>query len=196
MKPTKKTRIVPLDSLKPAPENNDIYSAIALDNPNLQELAQSIKEHGVLEPLTISRDGYIISGHRRRMASYLAGLKEVPVQVDSLSRTENPEEFLKKLVGANSQRIKSMAELIHESAIKIDPKEAHRQIVNERIEKQKRNRENLSVIDPAVDGRRCKISEAKMPLVEAINRIWKISASTGHFQTGRFTTDYWDAKRP
>jgi hypothetical protein len=32
------------------------------------------------------------------MATYLAGLKEVPIQIDSLSRAENPEEFVKKLI--------------------------------------------------------------------------------------------------
>jgi ParB-like chromosome segregation protein Spo0J len=61
MKPTKKVRVVPLDSIKPAPENNDIYSAIAWNNPDLQELAKSIKEHGVLDPLTISRAGTLLA---------------------------------------------------------------------------------------------------------------------------------------
>jgi ParB-like chromosome segregation protein Spo0J len=89
--------MVPLDSLKPAPENN-IYSTIAWDNPELRQLASSIRQHGLLEPIRVSRDGFIISGHRRRMASFLAGLKEVPVQIDSLSRAENPEEFVKKLI--------------------------------------------------------------------------------------------------
>jgi ParB-like chromosome segregation protein Spo0J len=79
-----------LDSLKPAPENN-IYSTIAWDNPELRQLASSIREHGLLEPIRVSRDGFIISGHRRRMASYLAGLKEVPIQIDSLSRAKNPD---------------------------------------------------------------------------------------------------------
>lgn len=51
----------------------------------LQDLAESIKEHGVLQPLTVRRleGGYyqIIAGERRWRASRLAGLKEVPARV-------------------------------------------------------------------------------------------------------------------
>ena len=55
----------------------------------LEELAASIKEHGVLQPLSVRRvdGGYeLISGERRLRASKLAGLAEVPcilVNVDS-----------------------------------------------------------------------------------------------------------------
>jgi hypothetical protein len=52
--------------IKPAPENEAVYSAIAWDDPAIKELANSIKEHGLNEPILISKDGYIISGHRRR----------------------------------------------------------------------------------------------------------------------------------
>ena len=51
----------------------------------LEELSESIKEHGVLQPLTVRNigDGYyqIIAGERRWRASRLAGLKEVPARV-------------------------------------------------------------------------------------------------------------------
>jgi hypothetical protein len=38
-------------SIRPAPENNEVYNAIASDNPDLIELARSIQEHGVQDPL-------------------------------------------------------------------------------------------------------------------------------------------------
>jgi ParB family chromosome partitioning protein len=51
----------------------------------LQDLAESIKEHGVLQPLTVRRleGGYyqIIAGERRWRASRLVGLKEVPARI-------------------------------------------------------------------------------------------------------------------
>ena len=55
------------------------------DEESLGELAESIREHGVLQPLTV-RDigsGYyqIIAGERRWRASRLAGLQEVPARV-------------------------------------------------------------------------------------------------------------------
>ena len=75
-----------LARISPAPENDDIYKPIALDSPDISDLARSIKEHGVQEPLLVSTDGYVISGHRRRVAAILAGLTEVPVRVYPVSR--------------------------------------------------------------------------------------------------------------
>lgn len=57
----------------------------AFDDTALQELANSIAEHGLLQPITVRPlgTGYyqIIAGERRWRASKLAGLKEVPVNV-------------------------------------------------------------------------------------------------------------------
>jgi ParB-like nuclease domain len=58
--------LVSIDSIIPAPENDEIYRAIAWNDPEILALARSIKERGVQEPILISRDGYILSGHRRR----------------------------------------------------------------------------------------------------------------------------------
>ncbi len=55
------------------------------DNDTLQDLADSIREHGVIQPLTVRRlsSGYyqIIAGERRWRASKLAGLTEVPAVI-------------------------------------------------------------------------------------------------------------------
>ena len=55
------------------------------DPDSLSELADSIRIHGVIQPLTVRRlsSGYyqIIAGERRWRAARLAGLKEVPVVV-------------------------------------------------------------------------------------------------------------------
>lgn len=61
------------------------------DEDQLQELADSIKQHGVITPLTVTpRDGYyeIIAGERRWRASNMAGLKEVPVVIRDLSEQQ------------------------------------------------------------------------------------------------------------
>ena len=50
----------------------------------LKELAESIAEHGMLEPLCVEKDGekyHIVAGMIRFEAAKLAGLKEVPVIV-------------------------------------------------------------------------------------------------------------------
>ena len=55
------------------------------DEAALQELAESISEYGVIQPITVRKldSGYyqIIAGERRWRAARLAGLKEVPVRV-------------------------------------------------------------------------------------------------------------------
>lgn len=59
------------------------------DEDALQELAESIKEHGILQPITVeaAENGvfYIIMGERRTRAAKLAGLTEVPVHLGKYS---------------------------------------------------------------------------------------------------------------
>lgn len=61
------------------------------DEDALYELSESIKQHGVLQPILVQeRKGYyeIIAGERRWRAAKLAGLKEVPVIIKKFSDQE------------------------------------------------------------------------------------------------------------
>ena len=65
------------------------------DESALHELAESIREHGIIQPLTVRKlsSGYyqIIAGERRWRAARLAGLKDIPCRVmdaDEQKRTE------------------------------------------------------------------------------------------------------------
>jgi len=58
------------------------------DQERLQALAESIKEHGVVQPIIVRQDGsryVIVAGERRWRAAKLAGLKTIPVVVKELS---------------------------------------------------------------------------------------------------------------
>ena len=74
-------RMVPLDQVRPNPEQPRMHFNAA----ELESLASSISEHGVITPLLVRSDesgGYVlIAGERRLRASGLAGLDEVPVWV-------------------------------------------------------------------------------------------------------------------
>ena len=65
------------------------------DEAALQELADSIKEHGLLQPITVRPYGnlgyQIVAGERRWRASRMAGLETVPVIVKELSDVECAE---------------------------------------------------------------------------------------------------------
>jgi hypothetical protein len=175
--------------IRPAPENDDIYRAISIDD--VADLMRSIREHGIQEPLLVSSDGFIISGHRRWMAATFLNLAEVPVRVHPVSRRDTPAEFLKLLVECNSQRIKGADVLLAESVVKVDPVAAHKMIVAEREAKeaQRSNDCTLSIITTHGNKRRCDFSPAKKPLLDAIQRIveeqrefWPLSVRQIHYR--------------
>lgn len=71
---------------------------------SLTELVDSIKEHGVLEPLVVAKTpaGYqIIAGERRWRASKIAGLVKVPVNI----KETTPQGMLEMAIIENVQRI-------------------------------------------------------------------------------------------
>ena len=86
MKSTKK--IISIDKLHPF--ENHPYKV--QDNEEMETLAESIKEHGVVSPVIVrplenTTDEYeIISGHRRVMASRKAGITEIPALIVPLDR--------------------------------------------------------------------------------------------------------------
>ena len=73
------------------------------DEKALQELAESIKVLGIIQPITVRKDGAkfeIISGERRYRASKMAGLKEIPAYV----RLVKDQELLEMALVENIQR--------------------------------------------------------------------------------------------
>ncbi len=67
------------------------------DEEALQELSDSIKEYGILQPLLVMKTGetyQIIAGERRWRAAKLAGLKEVPVIIREYDKQQSVEVAL------------------------------------------------------------------------------------------------------
>lgn len=73
-------------------EPNRAQPRKSFDDDALQELAQSISEHGVLQPILVRPQIYggyqIVAGERRYRASRIAGLTEIPAIVRELSDSE------------------------------------------------------------------------------------------------------------
>lgn len=83
---------------------NPLQPRGAITPESLVDLVDSIKEHGVLEPLVVAKTpaGYqIIAGERRWRASKLAGLTHVP----SIIRETSPKGMLEMALVENVQRI-------------------------------------------------------------------------------------------
>ncbi len=85
-------------------ETNPFQPRTNFEEVALQELVDSIKEHGIIQPVTVRKLGFdkfqLISGERRFRASQLAGLKEVPAYV----RIANDQEMLEMALVENIQR--------------------------------------------------------------------------------------------
>ena len=85
-------------------ETNPFQPRTEFDETALRELAQSIKEQGVIQPVTVRKLGYnkyqLISGERRLRASKMAGMKTIPVFI----RVANDEQMLELALIENIHR--------------------------------------------------------------------------------------------
>ena len=108
--------------IKTAAENDLIYDRFGIDNEDDYALMDSIRQHGIREPLTITIDGYVVSGHRRLAAAKRLGLKEVPARMIAVQfGLMDSKERMDLLRLHNYQRSKSASERIREKMLEIDP---------------------------------------------------------------------------
>lgn len=93
---------IPLDLI----DDFDGHPFSVKDDEDMQLLVDSIKQNGVITPIEVrQKDGgryELISGHRRRRGSHLAGLKDIPAIIEDLT----DEEATIRMVDANLQREK------------------------------------------------------------------------------------------
>jgi ParB family chromosome partitioning protein len=85
-------------------EANPFQPRTEFEEVALLELSESIKVHGIIQPITVRKMGYdtyqIISGERRTRASIIAGLTRIPAYV----RVANDQEMLEMALIENIQR--------------------------------------------------------------------------------------------
>ena len=85
-------------------EVNPFQPRDKFDEESLNELADSIKEQGIIQPITVRKLGFdryqLISGERRYKASKIVGLKEIP----SYIRVANDEQMLEMALVENIHR--------------------------------------------------------------------------------------------
>lgn len=85
-------------------ETNPFQPRTHFDEEALLELSTSIREHGIIQPITVRKMGYnqfqLISGERRFRASQIAGLDEVPAYI----RIANDQSMLEMAIVENVQR--------------------------------------------------------------------------------------------
>jgi ParB family transcriptional regulator, chromosome partitioning protein len=100
VKPAGSIGTIPVEHIEP----NPFQPRTHFSDEALAELAQSIAQLGIIQPVTVRRMGYdryqLISGERRFRASQLAGLEEIPAYI----RIANDEAMLEMALVENIQR--------------------------------------------------------------------------------------------
>jgi len=85
-------------------ETNPFQPRQHFDKQALTDLVNSIREHGIIQPITVRKLGYdkyqLISGERRFRAAQIAGLTEIPAYI----RIANDQEMLEMALIENIQR--------------------------------------------------------------------------------------------
>ena len=91
---------IPLDEIQVNPYQPRTH----FDKEALEELAESIRVQGIIQPITVRKldanEYQLISGERRFQASKLAGLKQIPAYI----RTANDQQMLEMALIENIQR--------------------------------------------------------------------------------------------
>ena len=75
-------------------KTNQYQPRTSFDEKKLEELSQSIKKHGVIQPILVREEGKqfeLIAGERRMRASKLAGLKKIPAVITKATNIQSLE---------------------------------------------------------------------------------------------------------
>jgi hypothetical protein len=176
-----------INEIRPADENVLLYDNFT---PNADEddrkLYFSIKENGIREPLHISVDGVILSGHRRYAVATWLGLDTVPciVAEDVIYSDLSKEERIRVLAVYNKQRDKSNAERLREAMQEIDPDDVYENLL---IDRKKRRQVRLD--DNIIMGKRKKRARimtkaflaAAQKVIESEREFWPITDRRVHY---------------
>lgn len=154
------------DEIFPSPENDQLYLPIDPNDPEIKALAESIRTHGLREPIILSRDKFILSGHRRFVACKQAGLRRIPCRRVDVAHDDT--EFVPLLREHNRQRVKSLDEQMREEVVSANPEEAHRVLTAHRNKRARIDLDTIFIEDERV---RARISDAKEPFLRAVKLI-------------------------
>jgi hypothetical protein len=176
---------VPIDDIRPATINDVIYNAIDPSDDDLDELVRLMHDQGQLEPVVLTLDNVLLSGHRRRAAALRLGWETLKARRHEPTILSTDPDFEKVLVGYNSQRDKSPDMRVREQLVLTDPEDAYGRLVSQRAEAARVKPGAMSL---GSGRKRKKISAAKLPFLDAIKRVieelegfWPLSDRRIHY---------------
>jgi hypothetical protein len=178
---------VPIQLVLPSPENDELYGPCDLSNPDDADLSTDVAKNGVLEPIGITRDWFVVTGHRRLWAAKTAGLTTIPVRLLDIWREHySQSDWVRLLRQHNFQRERTLDEHVREELVDIDPEDAYQVLTEHRRERAVVTTETFSIV--GVKSRKA-VSDAKRFMVAAIQRVlrnlgefWPLSDRQVHYQ--------------
>jgi len=177
--------LVETEDIKPSPENDDIYGEHSDVDPPMRALISSIQEMGLEEPIIITLDGYILSGHRRFFAIRWIGWTRVPVRFAKIRRDQT-QDYHRLLAAYNPQRVKSVATVLAENFIR-----SENYVTAEDLSSREYNRtsvDHLDVMivegDKGIDpiGRRGEFLDAAVQVVMSMKAYWPLQIRQVHYK--------------
>ena len=115
---------MPICKIRPSPENDILYGKVDSDtDPSFAPLLDSIERKGLEEPLILTGDNYVLSGHRRLAACKHLGMERVPVRIKGNIVREGNNDFMRELADYNPQRVKGPAALFREMLLRFKTEE-------------------------------------------------------------------------
>jgi hypothetical protein len=184
----KDIRWIPIDQIRPAPENDRLYGPIDPDDPKIQQMAREMREQGRCRTLlTVSRDRVVMDGHRRRMSAKLAVLKSLQCIIDPMLHSD--PGFIKELVRFNNQRIKSNDVLFREAVVSTSRGDAYKQLKKERARLSATDTSEIEAIRFTEHRAHNSISRFRMPFLNAVieilnanKRYWPLTDRQIHYR--------------
>ena len=98
-----KMQRININELKPHPRNNEFFDDMS--GEKWTEFLESIRTSGVIEPIVVTTDMTIVSGHQRYKAAKELGIKMIPIRIREDLIDEDKK--LKVLLAANFGRSKN-----------------------------------------------------------------------------------------
>jgi hypothetical protein len=180
---------IAVSDIRPAVVNDVIYGVIDPGNPSLDDLARQMDAVGQLEPVVVSQDGVLMSGHRRLAVAKRLRWRTLKARYhrrpDGSFVSSTDADFEKLLVMHNTQRDKTPDVRVREQLVLADPEDAYESLVSQR---EQASRVEADILDLGAGRRRKRITAAKKDLLEAITSVitelrdyWPLSDRRVHY---------------
>jgi hypothetical protein len=177
---------VPVESISPSPENDQIYGEIKHDVA-MDALIESIRKNNLGEPILATEDGFSISGHRRLYALKYLGWKEIPVRVVTGKRRAGNDAYHLDLAEYNPQRIKSAGSVLREALLRNNDAADTYAAIEERREASMEVDADFMEVDGAkriteISERRQEFLLAVQEVIASLKPYWPVSIRQIHYR--------------